>query len=160
MAGRPAELLEGAAGHEKGHELALVVAGASRHDLLALRAGLELRLERRVAPEIERIDRLHVIMAIEQNVRRLAAGGLDAPDDHRAPGGRMLGRLEANVAELPDQPVGGPLAIGKVRGNGGDRRDREKSEQTLERLCLTGVNGGKNVVDRSHLKPSVARCRP
>ena len=160
MAGRAAELPEGAAGLEKGHELALVVAGASRHDLLAVRAGLELRLERRVPPEVQRIDRLHVIMAVEQNVRRLAARGLDAPDNHRAASGRMFGGLEAKAAELPDQPVGGPLAIGKMRWNGGDRRDREKSEQTLERRRLTGVNSGKNVVDRGHPKPLVARCRP
>ena len=52
MAWRPAELPEGAAGLEKGHELAFVVGGAARHDPLALRPGLELRLERRVAPEV------------------------------------------------------------------------------------------------------------
>ena len=111
-------------------------------------------------PEVQRIDRLHVVMAIEQNVRRLAAHGLDAPDNHRAASSRMFGRLEANVAELLDQPVRGPLAIGEMHVNGGDRGDREKSEQTLERRRLTGVNSGKNIVDRGHPKPSVARCRP
>ena len=160
MARRAAELLEGAAGLEKGHELAFVVAGASRHDLFAVRPGLELRLERRVSPEIQRIDRLHVIVAIEQDVRRLAASGLDAADNHRTAGGRMLGRLESKIAELRDQPIRGPLAIGEMRGNGGNRGDREKSEQPLERRRLTGVDSGKNVVDRGHPKPLVARCRP
>src|ERR1700722_14800006 len=38
-----------------------------------------------------------------------------------------------------------------MRGHGGNRRDRQKSEQPVERGLLTGVDGGKNVVNRGHL---------
>ncbi len=98
MTRRPAELLEGAAGLEKGHELAFVVAGAAGDDLFALRSSLEFRLERRIAPEVQRVDRLDVIMAVEQNMRRLAARCLDVADDHRPACGRALGRLESEIA--------------------------------------------------------------
>ena len=141
---------EGAAGLEKGHKLAFVVGGAARHDLLALRSGLELRLERRVAPEIQGIDRLHVVVAIEQDMRRLAAAGLDMADDHRPALGRALGGLETELAELGDQPVRRPLAIGEMRRNGGNRRDRQQGEQPLERRPLVGVDRSENVVNRGH----------
>ena len=96
--GGAAELLEGAAGLEKGHELAFVVASASGHDLFAMRPGLELRLERRVSPKIQRIDRLHVIVTVEEDARRFAARRRDVADDHRTAGGRTLRRLESKIA--------------------------------------------------------------
>ena len=50
------------------HEhLALVVGGAARVDL----AVAHRRLERRAGPQIDRIDRLHVVVAVEED-RRLA----------------------------------------------------------------------------------------
>jgi hypothetical protein len=36
--------------------------------------------------------------------------------------------------------------------NSGDRRDRQKSEQPVERGLLARVDGGKNVVNRGHLR--------
>jgi hypothetical protein len=83
---------------EKGHELAFVVASPARHDLFALRPRLQFRLKRRIAPEIQRVDRLDVIMAVKQNIRRLAARGLDVAHDHRTACGRALGRLESEIA--------------------------------------------------------------
>ena len=65
--------LEGAAGLDEGHGLAFVVAGAARDDDLAPAVErLDARLERRRLPQIERIDRLHVVMAVEQHARRFA----------------------------------------------------------------------------------------
>src|ERR1700761_2314602 len=139
MARRPAELLEGAASLDKGHELALVVACAPGDDLLAVRPGLDPRLKRRIPPEIEWIDRLHVIMAVEQDMRRLAARGLDTNDDHRAAGGRSLRRLEPKIAEFFDQPVRSPLTIGIVRRNRGNGGDRQKREEPVERGLLARV---------------------
>ena len=123
MAGRGAELLEGAAGFEKGHELAFVVAGPARHDLFAMRSSLELRLERRGSPKIQRIDRLHVIVAVEQDARRFAASRRNTADDHRTSGGWTLRCLESEIAELCDQPIRGPLAIREMRGKSGNRRE-------------------------------------
>ena len=67
--------LEGAASLDEGHGLAFVVAGAARDDdLPAAVERLDARLERRRLPQIERIDRLHVVMAVEQDARRLPLG--------------------------------------------------------------------------------------
>src|SRR5271170_6782146 len=89
---------------------------------------------------------------------RLAATGLDVADDHRPAGRRALGGLESKRAKLGRQPVRGPLAIRKMRWNGGNRRDRQKGEQPLERRRLAGVYRTKNVVNRSHVRS--APCRP
>ena len=91
-------------------------------------------------------------MAVKQHIRRLAARGLDVAHDHRPAGGRTLGRFESEIAQLRDQPVRGPLAVREMRGNGGNRGDRQKSEQPIERRLLAGVDGGKNIVNRSHLR--------
>ena len=62
-------LLPGAQRLDEHHRLALVVHRAARDEALAVRAIDQLRLERRAVPEIQRIDRLHVVMAVEQHVR-------------------------------------------------------------------------------------------
>ena len=91
------------------HEhLALVVGGAARVDL----AVADRRLERRRLPEIQRIDRLHVVVAVEQNRRRTRraepvavhhriAGRLDQPDV-----------LQADAPHLVGAPVGAALDVG------------------------------------------------
>ena len=56
------------------HQLALVVAGAARADDRPLGRILDDRLERWPVPEGQGIDRLHVIMAIEQNPAPPAGG--------------------------------------------------------------------------------------
>ena len=62
--------LEGAAGLDEGHHLTFVVAGTARDDGLAsVRQCRDARRERRRLPEIERVDRLHIVMAVEQNAR-------------------------------------------------------------------------------------------
>ena len=91
-------MLEGAAGYEKGHKLAFVVGSPSSDDLFAVRPGLELGLERRVSPQIQRIDRLHVIVAVEEDARRFSARRRDAADNHRTTCSWTLGRLESKVA--------------------------------------------------------------
>ena len=75
------------AGLDEGHQLALVVLGAARDDDLAP-VGMvgDHRLERRTIPEIERIDRLHIVMAVEQHMRtRLAVSAIGFWP--RSPGG-------------------------------------------------------------------------
>ena len=60
----------GPAGLDEGHQLALVVLGAARDDDLSP-VGMvgDGRLEWRTVPKTERIDRLHVIVTVEQHVR-------------------------------------------------------------------------------------------
>ena len=69
----PASVLPGPRRLEEGHELALVVLRAARDDHLAVElVGGDARLERRRFPQLQRIGRLHVVVAVEQHVRGAA----------------------------------------------------------------------------------------
>ena len=71
---------------DEGHQLAFVVGGAARDDDLAIARILDqARIERRRGPFIQRIRRLHVVMAVKQHMRARALGGRRAPmrDHHR-----------------------------------------------------------------------------
>ena len=60
----------GAAGFDESVSLPLIVAGAAGDNYFSpVRQGVEARLERRMGPLAERIDRLHVVVAVEQNPR-------------------------------------------------------------------------------------------
>ena len=61
-------------------------------------------LERRAVPQLQRIDRLHVVMTVEQHVRTPAppcAAGLG--DNGRVTGGRVIaaGRVDPGVRGAP-----------------------------------------------------------
>ena len=93
--------LEGAQRLDEGHHLAFVVAGAARDDDLAAvgRRG-DARLKRRRLPQRQRIDRLHVVVAVEQHMRRLAvAGAIRLGDHRRMPAGRAQRRVEAEARQ-------------------------------------------------------------
>src|SRR5215471_1771160 len=67
--------LERATSLHEGHHLAFVVAGTPRHDDLAtVRQRHDTRRKRRRLPKVERIDRLYVVMAVEENARALVPG--------------------------------------------------------------------------------------
>ena len=69
-------------------------------DALCRWARREPRLEGRSCPELQRVDGLNVVMAVEQHVRRVARLGLGGAHHHRPPG-RVLPRgFEAEVGEL------------------------------------------------------------
>src|SRR6202007_2673718 len=99
---RSGDGLVGAAGLDEGHHLALVVAGAARHDdLAAVGRGANPRRKRRLLPQIERIDRLHVVVAVEQDAWALAVptGALMTTlgDHDRMPLRRAHARVKANA---------------------------------------------------------------
>ena len=71
------------------HGLTLVVHSAARDDPLAVRPVHQQRLERRGGPQVQRLRRLHVVMAVEQQVRR-AAGAGKMSECHRMPASGFL----------------------------------------------------------------------
>ena len=87
---RAGDRLPGAAGLDEDHDLALVVRGAARPDGLgAVGAGLDEGRERVVVPQLERIDRLDVVVAVEQRRRPpWPSGRAPRPWGDRASGGR------------------------------------------------------------------------
>ena len=142
----------GPAGLDEGHQLALVVLGAARDDDLSS-VGMvgDGGLERRTMPEIERIDRLHVVMAVEQHMRPrpplpppLALG-----DDGGMTGGRPdLGR-KTERRDIPGQMIGRRLAIAGKGRIGRDRFDPQQRKQPLQAVVEIGIDA---VEDRLKLR--------
>ena len=109
--------MAGAAGLDKGQHLSLVVRGAARHDdLAAMRIGLKHRLKWVRVPERDRINRLHVVMGIEQDMRACLLGPMR--HHHRVTGGWPRSSAEADAVQLAGDPLGGALAFGGKGGIG------------------------------------------
>ena len=127
-------LLPGAQRLDEHHRLALVVHRAARDEALAVRAIDQLRLERRAVPELQRIDRLHVVMAIEQDVRPLIAGGSRMMRDHHGMArGRPHFGAKPEAGELVAHPFGGAQAVLPVVRLRADRGDAQQIEQPSAR---------------------------
>ena len=141
--------LEGAAGLDEGHRLAFVVAGPARDDDLAASGQrFDARLERRRLPLVQRIDRLHVVMAVKQHAR--AGNAVRFADHHRM----ALGRAHVGVKPMPAQVggdvLGGGPALFLVRRIGGHRGDAQQREQTLDALVDILVDAGQDRVECAH----------
>ena len=80
--------------------LAFVVRGATRKNV----AVLQHRLERRRVPKFQRIRRLHVVMAVNQNRRMTGSVFIAGPHNGMPFRGYKL-RLQADLVELVHQPV-------------------------------------------------------
>ncbi len=141
--------LEGAAGLDEGHGLAFVVAGPARDDDLAP-AGerLDARLERRRLPQIERIDRLHVVMAVEQHARAGCAVGF--ADDDRMTLGRTHAGRKPDRCEVGCDMLGGGAALRLVGRVGRDRGDAQQREQPLDALVDILVDAAQDRVECAH----------
>ena len=101
--------------------------------LAVFRVRGEARLERRHRPLLQRIWRLHVVMAVEQDVERRAPVGAPMAHHHGLAGGSLDPGREADLTQGLGAPVGSFEAgcvIGRI---GGNARDGEKLEQAVER---------------------------
>ena len=142
--------LEGAAGLDESHELTLVVGGAARDDLLRPVALLQTRREGLGLPQFQRIGRLHVVMAVEQQMRRILALGARMADHDGMAGSRPQFGAVAQSLEFPHEPVGGALALLGVGRVGRDGRNAQQIEQPLRGGVDILVDGGENGFERGH----------
>ena len=102
------------------HGLTLVIHSAARDDPLAVRPVDQHWFERRGGPQVQRVWGLHIVMAVEQQVRR-AAGAGKMSERRRMPAGRFLHRGgEAEPRELAPQPLGGAPAVARMVGLSAD----------------------------------------
>ncbi|MEJ7666445.1 MAG: hypothetical protein WKG07_46485 [Hymenobacter sp.] len=102
-------------------DLALVVGRAARVDL----AVANRRLERRGRPQVKRIDRLHIVVAVEQDGRRARRSEPLAIDD-RMPRCFLEARiLESDALEFFGGPFGCLADVTFVFRKRADARDRE-----------------------------------
>src|SRR5262249_45895215 len=120
--------LERATSFHEGHHLAFVVAGTPRDDdLAAVRQRRDARRKRRRLPKIERIDRLYVVMAIEENARAFVPGTALAHHD-RMSTRRPNTSLKAHSRQVLRHIFGSGLTlvlVGGVRRNGLDAQEFE-----------------------------------
>jgi len=105
-------------------DLTLVVRRAARNDAAVVDGGLEGRGR----PEVERIDGLHVVVAVDEGRRAVAVAAIAAGDDRVAAGLGCLRVVDAETPQLADDPVGGGTT---VAGMFGQRRDARDPEQLL-----------------------------
>ena len=137
----PPAVMPGAQRFEEHHRLALVVHRAARDEALAVRAVDKLRLERRAVPQLQRIDRLHVVMAIEQHVRAFVVGRAVAMR-RPPPDGPAVGRTSArkpSPASCSRHHSAARRQSCCVRRLRADRGDAQQLEQVVPGLVERGV---------------------
>ena len=102
--------------------------------------------------KFERIDRLHVVMAVEKHMRRIRCRAVMMGDDHRVAGRVADAGVEADRLQIGDQPFGGAAAFGGVGRIGRDRLDAEQAEQALHALVEVLVETVKDGGERQHFR--------
>ena len=143
LSGRRAGLLHVSLDRLDVHEdLALVVGRAARVNL----AVAHRRLERRRRPEIQRVDRLHVVVAVEED-RRLAWRVEPVAVDHRmARRVDQLHVLHAGAGERVSGPLRGAPHVRGMLGKRADARDREILLQFINVSIAVDVDEVDDVV--------------
>ncbi len=137
------------AGLDEGHDLALVVGGAAPDEaLLAVGALDQRRLEGRRGPQVQRIDRLHVVMAVEHHP--LLRAEVAARGDDGVARRLVELRLEAQRSEVVGQPLAGAPALGGVSPVGGDGGDAQQREQPFQAAVEIGIHRCQHAVEIGH----------
>lgn len=98
---------------------------------------IDLRFERRRGPQVQRIDRLDIVVAVDDH--RLAAGlVLVLRGDNRMAVGRVELRGEAHAGEFRHQPLGAGFDIAGMPRVGGNAGETQEGEQILKLRCHAG----------------------
>lgn len=133
----------GAAGFQKRHQLPFVVGRAATANDRTFGGVFNLRIKRIIVPQVQGIDRLHIIMAIEQQMRSVAVF-VDVAHNHRMTGGFAFLRRHTQTRQIRHQPIGSRLAMLRVGGIGGNRRDAQQLFEALSGVRQISVDFGKN----------------
>ena len=106
------------------------------------------RLERRRRPQVERIDRLHVVVAVEEDGRRTRRAQPFAVDDRVA--GRLLdaGVLQADAGHLVAGPLGAAAHVGRMAGQRADAGDGQILLQLVNVAVAVDVDEVDDVVHK------------
>ena len=109
--------------------LALVIGGTAGPDPSVTDFGLE----RIAGPEVQRVHRLHVVMAVDEHgapIRQMGVAG----DDHRVFRSFVEFCCEAEICEFGEQPIGTSTHIIRVPRIRGNTRETEKGKEIFNGL--------------------------
>ena len=121
----------GAESFDEGHHLALVVHSPAGDDAFATLCLDDLWFERIAIPELIGIGRLHIVMAVIEQVRR-AFRALEMTHDHRMLLGVTHGGIEADLGELRGHPFGGSADIRRIFRVGTDAGDAQYVDKPFD----------------------------
>ena len=130
---------------DKGHQLALVVAGSPAPDHWTFGGFLDCRVKRVPVPQRQRIHRLHIVMAVKQQMR--AGGGRVGQimrHHHRMARCVAQAGVESDGFKIGHQPFRRLPARRFVGRVSGDRRDAQQAQQTIKRRWQGRVNLRQN----------------
>ena len=123
-------------GLQVGEVLALVVAGTAGEEI----AALDARLEGRRLPQLERLGRLHVVVAVDHVVRLLCAGlARRAGHEDGVALGRMQLGFQADGAAVLQQPITAGRHVLGVFRLGGDAGEAEVVAEFLQEPVVVRV---------------------
>ena len=135
--GKPAVLLQVRFDGLEVHEhLALVVGGAARVDL----AVAHRRLERRRLPEIERIDRLYIVMPVEEDGRRTLGAEPVSVHNGEAWCLDQPNVLETDASHFVGGPLGATLDVAAMLRQCADARYRQILLELVDVPVAIGVD--------------------
>ena len=152
IAGQSAILMKGAAGLDKGHQLALIIGRTAPDNLLAGGQVCQRRLEGGRGPQFQRVCGLHVIMAIKEHMRHVAPLGLGMGEHHGPARRRAHGGGEADAIQLIHQPLRRFVTFARIGRVGRYGGNTHQLEQTCQRIGLIGINSGQNMINLRHQK--------
>ena len=109
-------------------QLALVVVGTATPD----GAVVHLRIEGIVLPHVQRLDRLNVVVAVNQHGLRFGIDDLLAEDDRMAGGLADARLVRARFKQQVGEGLGAAVHVGLVLRLGADGGDAQEREQLLE----------------------------
>ena len=89
-------------------------------------------------------------MAIEQHMRRIGPDSFCVSHHHRMAGRGSDGSSKADAVQIIHKPLGRAGAVGLVVRIGGDGRDFQKIEKTVERRVLVRVDLVQDFADGRH----------
>ena len=98
------------------------------------------RLERRRGPLVERIGRLHVVVAVDQRDRLAGHRRRLGKDDRMAGGFDRARSSRPSCLNRVDHPVGGFAHVGSVARVGADARDAQQIGEVVDERLAVGLD--------------------
>jgi hypothetical protein len=140
---QPAGPLQPALRRQQERERRPLVVGAAAGAHLAVD---DRRLERRRLPQLQRLGRLHVVVAVDQQRGPVVAGGRGVAVDRGQPAALEQAGLEPGVLQAGAKERRGPARVLVTVALGAHRRDAQEGEELVEKGLVMGLEVAKRLL--------------